>query len=153
MREMDQMKQNKTRRSEEHTSELQSQSNLVCRLLLEKKNPEAGPAARGRASGAGPFPFPVGFAPREVLLPTGNLPISNFPRITTALGFPALRGSSDHPEMGARVRREGDPAGRPRLRRGRGVPVAGAEEGGGDRPVLPRDLHADPGARSVPAHV
>src|SRR2546430_13270100 len=30
-------------RSEEHTSELQSQSNLVCRLLLEKKN-------RGRTS-------------------------------------------------------------------------------------------------------
>src|SRR2546427_2515976 len=27
----------KTSRSEEHTSELQSQSNLVCRLLLEKK--------------------------------------------------------------------------------------------------------------------
>src|SRR5256886_12312402 len=27
-------------RSEEHTSELQSQSNLVCRLLLEKKNIE-----------------------------------------------------------------------------------------------------------------
>src|SRR2546430_3064295 len=27
-----------TARSEEHTSELQSQSNLVCRLLLEKKN-------------------------------------------------------------------------------------------------------------------
>src|SRR2546430_11658273 len=26
------------KRSEEHTSELQSQSNLVCRLLLEKKN-------------------------------------------------------------------------------------------------------------------
>src|SRR2546430_10050571 len=26
------------RRSEEHTSELQSQSNLVCRLLLEKEN-------------------------------------------------------------------------------------------------------------------
>src|SRR2546430_11207501 len=31
----------KTRlRSEEHTSELQSQSNLVCRLLLEKKKNE-----------------------------------------------------------------------------------------------------------------
>src|SRR2546430_6718443 len=29
------------RRSEEHTSELQSQSNLVCRLLLEKKNSTA----------------------------------------------------------------------------------------------------------------
>src|SRR2546430_7873244 len=28
-------------RSEEHTSELQSQSNLVCRLLLEKKNQHA----------------------------------------------------------------------------------------------------------------
>src|SRR2546430_8762640 len=29
----------KPSRSEEHTSELQSQSNLVCRLLLEKKKP------------------------------------------------------------------------------------------------------------------
>src|SRR2546430_4944715 len=29
------------RRSEEHTSELQSQSNLVCRLLLEKKKLKA----------------------------------------------------------------------------------------------------------------
>src|SRR5207237_6821447 len=27
-------------RSEEHTSELQSHLNLVCRLLLEKKNPQ-----------------------------------------------------------------------------------------------------------------
>src|SRR5256886_9598548 len=37
------------RRSEEHTSELQSQTNLVCRLLLEKKeahrSPRRGPAA------------------------------------------------------------------------------------------------------------
>src|SRR5688572_32766240 len=30
-------------RSEEHTSELQSQSNLVCRLLLEKKNTSTSP--------------------------------------------------------------------------------------------------------------
>src|SRR2546430_5942576 len=30
-------------RSEEHTSELQSQSNLVCRLLLEKKNKQHQP--------------------------------------------------------------------------------------------------------------
>src|SRR5690606_39319264 len=29
-------------RSEEHTSELQSRENLVCRLLLEKKNGKAG---------------------------------------------------------------------------------------------------------------
>src|SRR2546427_4738370 len=41
------------RRSEEHTSELQSQSNLVCRLLLEKKKkyiaiklPNPHPAAK-----------------------------------------------------------------------------------------------------------
>src|SRR2546430_9792893 len=35
-------------RSEEHTSELQSQSNLVCRLLLEKKKkqPPRSPTAR-----------------------------------------------------------------------------------------------------------
>src|SRR2546427_4720849 len=32
-------------RSEEHTSELQSQSNLVCRLLLEKKKPTTTPPA------------------------------------------------------------------------------------------------------------
>src|SRR2546430_11322974 len=31
-------------RSEEHTSELQSQSNLVCRLLLEKKKKKTLPA-------------------------------------------------------------------------------------------------------------
>src|SRR5256886_12100284 len=33
-------------RSEEHTSELQSQSNLVCRLLLEKKNKSLRPKSR-----------------------------------------------------------------------------------------------------------
>src|SRR2546427_2963255 len=36
-------------RSEEHTSELQSQSNLVCRLLLEKKKNTPEPA---RSSGS-----------------------------------------------------------------------------------------------------
>src|SRR2546430_4203036 len=45
-------------RSEEHTSELQSQSNLVCRLLLENKKRIAqlpawqGPAPQRRAHGA-----------------------------------------------------------------------------------------------------
>src|SRR5688572_32030907 len=34
-------------RSEEHTSELQSQSKLVCRLLLEKKNHERRPLVAG----------------------------------------------------------------------------------------------------------
>src|SRR2546430_8528137 len=38
-------------RSEEHTSELQSQSNLVCRLLLEKKKPQR--RARRCAEGLG----------------------------------------------------------------------------------------------------
>src|SRR2546427_5674560 len=52
-------------RSEEHTSELQSQSNLVCRLLLEKKKiiesaqvlpPRHGPQQRDRAiAGAVPL--------------------------------------------------------------------------------------------------
>src|SRR5256886_12159572 len=37
-------------RSEEHTSELQSQSNLVCRLLLEKKNKPAQSDQRSRSS-------------------------------------------------------------------------------------------------------
>src|SRR2546430_12329898 len=36
------------RRSEEHTSELQSQSNLVCRLLLEKKKKQAPPQYHAR---------------------------------------------------------------------------------------------------------
>src|SRR2546430_10750857 len=36
-REREKSQAARRRRSEEHTSELQSQSNLVCRLLLEKK--------------------------------------------------------------------------------------------------------------------
>src|SRR5256886_9125839 len=35
--EMSDLQRRAAKRSEEHTSELQSQSNLVCRLLLEKK--------------------------------------------------------------------------------------------------------------------
>src|SRR2546427_2178660 len=38
-------------RSEEHTSELQSQSNLVCRLLLEKKNNNTVDNRRGHLRG------------------------------------------------------------------------------------------------------
>src|SRR2546430_3960558 len=68
-------------RSEEHTSELQSQSNLVCRLLLEKKNRHAGghrrrhlvsappPAGRrrcrtGRPARAARTPLPPTLYPR-----------------------------------------------------------------------------------------
>src|SRR5688572_31202506 len=39
-----------TLRSEEHTSELQSQSNLVCRLLLEKKKKNGTRRARPHTS-------------------------------------------------------------------------------------------------------
>src|SRR2546430_7714146 len=39
--------QHSTFRSEEHTSELQSQSNLVCRLLLEKKKNQQRPCSPG----------------------------------------------------------------------------------------------------------
>src|SRR2546430_12510605 len=43
-----------TPRSEEHTSELQSQPNLVCRLLLEKTTPPtAAPARAGGEARAG----------------------------------------------------------------------------------------------------
>src|SRR2546430_5930864 len=45
-------------RSEEHTSELQSQSNLVCRLLLEKKKQR-----RCRRAGAPPLPLPLAILP------------------------------------------------------------------------------------------
>src|SRR2546427_2131379 len=45
-------------RSEEHTSELQSQSNLVCRLLLEKKKsaPASRPAVAKKTEAARPPP-------------------------------------------------------------------------------------------------
>src|SRR5688572_32196685 len=41
-------------RSEEHTSELQSQSNLVCRLLLEKKKKYTTSTTRGTGSQSAP---------------------------------------------------------------------------------------------------
>src|SRR2546427_5389487 len=44
------------RRSEEHTSELQSQSNLVCRLLLEKKKKKYNLTTLLRASPEQPTP-------------------------------------------------------------------------------------------------
>src|SRR5687768_18169266 len=53
-------------RSEEHTSELQSRLHLVCRLLLEKKNEEAGdkPAsAKHRAASRPHARWSVRFGP------------------------------------------------------------------------------------------
>src|SRR2546430_4450119 len=47
------------RRSEEHTSELQSQSNLVCRLLLEKKTHAVMlPQTPPRYEASRPIPVP-----------------------------------------------------------------------------------------------
>src|SRR5690625_6900079 len=37
LREIENLEARKSRRSEEHTSELQSRGHIVCRLLLEKK--------------------------------------------------------------------------------------------------------------------
>src|SRR2546430_7204823 len=62
-------------RSEEHTSELQSQSNLVCRLLLEKKKNKllcAFPSSIDRATMIILNPLPlisIQFTPRSLLLP------------------------------------------------------------------------------------
>src|SRR5215475_10785897 len=57
-------------RSEEHTSELQSRENLVCRLLLEKKNtdvPTLPPRNSNRRSLPVPFVLPLlrRYAPSE----------------------------------------------------------------------------------------
>src|SRR2546430_12577701 len=54
-------------RSEEHTSELQSQSNLVCRLLLEKKKHEPR-AAKHYHRSRDITPEPLSFAPYDHLL-------------------------------------------------------------------------------------
>src|SRR2546427_1428299 len=54
-RRVDEAERVEVRRSEEHTSELQSQSNLVCRLLLEKK--------KKRAEKGTPAPSPPGGRP------------------------------------------------------------------------------------------
>src|SRR2546430_12030307 len=53
-----QPRKRRAQRSEEHTSELQSQSNLVCRLLLEKKKTRI----RTRLSIAARPPFAAGHA-------------------------------------------------------------------------------------------
>src|SRR4051812_6189422 len=79
------------RRSEEHTSELQSHVNLVCRLLLEKKNrgrqapvelskgapralplPPRGRAPTGRATAAPPAGGYLGSAVQSYPVPPGR---------------------------------------------------------------------------------
>src|SRR2546430_4143048 len=69
-------------RSEEHTSELQSQSNLVCRLLLEKKKQEQYTGRNfirsKKAGGATPLALPLSCAPASspVRLPRRSAPLA-----------------------------------------------------------------------------
>src|SRR4029077_13300627 len=54
------------RRSEEHTSELQSHLNLVCRLLLEKSRKHQQPAKHSMALRTMPVELPVAGSPLYV---------------------------------------------------------------------------------------
>src|SRR2546430_12064104 len=52
-------------RSEEHTSELQSQSNLVCRLLLEKKKTNYSTAASSHRLSIPEYPTTMNYTCRH----------------------------------------------------------------------------------------
>src|SRR5688572_4706207 len=80
-------------RSEEHTSELQSQSNLVCRLLLEKKKTRSLGKTR-LASSSSPCPRPTEI---YTLSLHDALPICRV-RLDPGLG-------RERAEIGARARR------------------------------------------------
>src|SRR2546430_5332281 len=77
----------KENRSEEHTSELQSQSKLVCRLLLQKKLIRAGSTGQTRvADSAGGLPR----TPEHILFPPRlqqirRLPLEHSPRLLLEL--------------------------------------------------------------------
>src|SRR5256886_6487633 len=63
-------------RSEEHTSELQSQSNLVCRLLLEKKKKSQN-QTQHRGKKAVPAPVAPAHSERFRSLPSSWSPYPN----------------------------------------------------------------------------
>src|SRR5256885_4675920 len=70
-------------RSEEHTSELQSPCNLVCRLLLEKKNKPALATVVMKTAIAAPLPTDAGsyISATLVSTPTGLVaPFLSLPR-------------------------------------------------------------------------
>src|SRR5256886_2997292 len=67
-------------RSEEHTSELQSQSNLVCRLLLEKKKPRALERdLERRRSQRARVPLPEAAERGQPILPQRSQRVALFP--------------------------------------------------------------------------
>src|SRR2546430_7667781 len=74
-------------RSEEHTSELQSQSNLVCRLLLEKKKTTPPSRLLSAATIAPPFATPHGRPPAH---PAPSPPCVSPPGVASPISF-ALR--------------------------------------------------------------
>src|SRR2546430_11914920 len=69
----------RARRSEEHTSELQSQSNLVCRLLLEKKKTQHITLNRRTDSSATVTLSQPGITLHRLRAPSlGRTPLSSF---------------------------------------------------------------------------
>src|SRR3989475_114083 len=71
-------------RSEEHTSELQSQSNLVCRLLLEKKKKIQHIELRHSNQRLHPRLAPARRSARVLSTGSGSVP-----------SMPCMRGSAD----------------------------------------------------------
>src|SRR2546430_3417746 len=71
-------------RSEEHTSELQSQSNLVCRLLLENK--KASPAARWSTPRPTPRARPRASRSPSTVVATGTVTSCRLKTTTPASG-------------------------------------------------------------------
>src|SRR2546430_7050267 len=83
-------------RSEEHTSELQSQSNLVCRLLLEKKKPPPSLSLRPPTPPAALPLRAVPPSPSQLARP-GSLPSTathTTPPLTLVLASPPAIASS-----------------------------------------------------------
>src|SRR5256885_12560266 len=76
-------------RSEEHTSELQSPCNLVCRLLLEKKKTQAF-YARPRSSRTPHYPAPPAL---PTTTPSTDLPRSKQTAIGLTHDLPATRST------------------------------------------------------------
>src|SRR2546430_9831388 len=93
LRVLRRMRANVHSRSEEHTSELQSQSNLVCRLLLEK---QARPAGRPCLPSNSRRPPSAAAARRRV---TVRVSLSISARHRTSLSTPARL----HPLVGAQA--------------------------------------------------
>src|SRR4029077_15956574 len=86
-------------RSEEHTSELQSHLNLVCRLLLEKSHDQGGDAARQTmGGGSGKAAVPARRRARgHVLSHTAARPVAARTSLSSAVIFLKYRASTRPP--------------------------------------------------------